>query len=50
MHQSYFIGVINAKGNYVGGLVGFTPKASFEESFNSADLTGASYVGGLIGG
>ncbi|MCU6762616.1 Bacterial Ig-like domain (group 3) [uncultured Roseburia sp.] len=57
--NSSFQGKIEASGNYVGGIYGSgytsssapnTPCVSIENCFVSADITGATYVGGILGG
>jgi FlaG/FlaF family flagellin (archaellin) len=46
--DSYATGDVIASGNRVGGLVGLN-KGKIETSFAVGEVTGASYVGGLVG-
>ena len=59
VNNSAFTGTVTASGNYAGGIIGSgynvssapnTPGVCIEGSQSSASVTGADYVGGILGG
>lgn len=42
-------GVVNGKGDYVGGIVGYLVGAHVSDSWSTADIAGQQRVGGIVG-
>lgn len=50
IEESYFGGIIDATGDFVGGLIASSDGSSvIENSYADAELSGDQYVGGLLG-
>ncbi len=48
--SSFATGNISSGGDYVGGLIGYSPNiSSIDHSYSTGTVTGDDYVGGLIG-
>jgi hypothetical protein len=49
IRDCYATGTIVADGEYVGGIVGVETESTIDRCYNTVNVTGNTYVGGLIG-
>jgi filamentous hemagglutinin family protein len=47
--SSYATGSVKSAGNWIGGLVGYSFRGTVSDSYATGSVSGANYVGGLVG-